>query len=443
MSYPVALFIYDLSQGMARSLGPALGLHDLEGVWHTSIVVHNTEIFFGGSGIEHCLPGGTMLGQPLQQKSLGNTNMDFQTLTDYLKNVGQAEFHGSRYDLFNHNCNNFSSSLTKYLGVQDIPQHILDLPRKVMASPIAAMLRPIIEGAVPDGQGTSFGGPENSSMPNGSVSAAGPSKSSSHFPPKEYLNIKTPIDIEKVMGRLLEFNAKNANLHCITDENLTMLRLLSEDGVKINEEILDRILTPILIHWPKDDTFAILHIISANISQEGITKEQTLKMYSLMKQYKLISSDSPQSRMCYRILVNSFSAEVSRSAMMDIREELISIMNTLLEDSEDEISPQVENAITCLVLNYAKAIRDSNVSDTDQNEAAFQIVSTLSTAFLNRIKGPEALYKIIVALSTLILVHQEVKDLAIALDIEKALKNIPKGRMSRLDEIVAESLVLL
>ena len=66
-------------------------------------------------------------------------------------------------------------------------------------------------------------------------------------------------------------------------------------------------------------------------------------MYSLMKQYKLISSDSPQSqsRMCFRILVNSFSAEVSRSAMMDIREELISILNTLLEDSEDEISPQV------------------------------------------------------------------------------------------------------
>ena len=91
MSYPVALFIYDLSQGMARSLGPALGLHDLEGVWHTSIVVHNTEIFFGGSGIEHCLPGGTMLGQPLQQKSLGNTNMDFQTLTDCLRNIGQSE----------------------------------------------------------------------------------------------------------------------------------------------------------------------------------------------------------------------------------------------------------------------------------------------------------------------------------------------------------------
>ena len=34
---------------------------------------------------------GTMLGQPLQQKSLGNTNMDFQTLTGYLRNIGQSE----------------------------------------------------------------------------------------------------------------------------------------------------------------------------------------------------------------------------------------------------------------------------------------------------------------------------------------------------------------
>ena len=91
MAYPVKLYIYDLSQGMARSLGPALGLHDLEGVWHTAIVVHNTEIFFGGSGIEHCLPGTTMLGQPLETKSLGNTNIDMENLTAYLTNIGQSE----------------------------------------------------------------------------------------------------------------------------------------------------------------------------------------------------------------------------------------------------------------------------------------------------------------------------------------------------------------
>lgn len=52
---------FGFSQGMARSLGPALGLHDLEGVWHTATVVHGMEIFFGGSGIEHCNPGQTMV----------------------------------------------------------------------------------------------------------------------------------------------------------------------------------------------------------------------------------------------------------------------------------------------------------------------------------------------------------------------------------------------
>jgi hypothetical protein len=61
------------------------------GVWHTAIVVHNTEIFFGGSGIEHCLPGTTMLGQPLQTQNLGSTNIDMENLTAYLRTLGQSE----------------------------------------------------------------------------------------------------------------------------------------------------------------------------------------------------------------------------------------------------------------------------------------------------------------------------------------------------------------
>ena len=57
MSYPVTLYIYDLSQGMARSLGPTLGLHDLEGVWHTGVVVHGIEILLD-SGWLHTSNGG-------------------------------------------------------------------------------------------------------------------------------------------------------------------------------------------------------------------------------------------------------------------------------------------------------------------------------------------------------------------------------------------------
>ena len=140
MAYPVEVFIYDLSQGMARPLGPTLGLPNLEGVWHTSIVVHGTEIFFGSSGIEQCIPGSSRFGQPREKKNLGNTSIDMNTLTSYLQQVGQTEFHGTKYDLLQHNCNNFSSSLTKFLGVQDVPRHILALPNYVLSTPLGAIL---------------------------------------------------------------------------------------------------------------------------------------------------------------------------------------------------------------------------------------------------------------------------------------------------------------
>ena len=139
MGYKVELYIYDLSAGMARNIGPmlggfagALGLNfEIEGIWHTAIVVHNTEWFFGGGGIEHCPPGGTIMGQPLRVEHLGETNLDLAAFRDYLYGLGQDMFRGDRYDLFRHNCNNFSNVVAKFLCGKTIPQYILDLPEKV------------------------------------------------------------------------------------------------------------------------------------------------------------------------------------------------------------------------------------------------------------------------------------------------------------------------
>lgn len=440
MSYPVQLYIYDLSQGMARSLGPALGLHDLEGVWHTAIVVHNTEIFFGGSGIEHCLPGTTMLGQPLQTQNLGSTNIDMENLTAYLRTLGQSEFHGGRYDLFKHNCNNFSSYLTKFLGVENIPQHILDLPDKVMSSPMAAMLRPILEQATPDGQGTSFS--QNSSPPTSSNSASNAPNPSipRHFPPKEYSVINPSIDLEKVMAKLMDFNEKNSEKFNISGDYLTQIRLLNETGVKIDNAILD-LLSEILSKWPnKDETFPLFNIICCNIVREGILSQDIgSKLYKMIKSNKLLTTDSPSTRMCLRILVNFFSSEPSRKVMLLYREDIIGEINTILEDSEQDISPQVESAVASLAINYAKAINDQG-GDSD---ASFQIVSGLSTVFLGKLKGPDPLFKTVAAIATLVKLDSDVKALTEALEVKTELAKIPKGRMARLDECVTECLTLL
>lgn len=103
---------------------------------------------------------------------------------------------------------------------------------------------------------------------------------------------------------------------------------------------------------------------------------------------------------------------------------------------------QVEDAVTSLVSNFSKAIYEMD-SDEAKNEAAFQIISGLSTIFVDRIKGPDSLYNVVVSIASLVKMSSEVKDLALALDVCTALKRIPKGRMARLDQSVEDCLKLL
>ena len=429
MSYPVTLYVYDLSRGMARTLGPSLGLPNLDGVWHTAIVVHDTEIFFGGSGIEHCLPGTTMLGRPMETKNLGSTSISMENLTNYLRQIGQSEFHGSRYDLFKHNCNNFSSALTKFLGVNDIPQHILDLPDQVLASPVAALLRPIMEQATPDGQGTPFG---DGTTPPTTTGANDSTDSSQHFPPKEYSLIKVPIDVDKVMSKIISFNDKSS--FRLDEDQLTKIRLLTEQDVKVSEEIIDEILVPVMNQWATEDTFPFWHFVSHNVVENKVSTEIASKLYQLIKA-NLHKTDSPHTRMCLRIIVSFFQAAESRIIVQKNREDIIGDINSLIEESENDISPQVENAVASLIYNFSKLFYD-----LDENciEAAFQLISSIVSVQLPRLKGPEAVYKIVAAAATLMKLDQEIIDLAQALDLPQQLAIIPKGRMAKLDECVTQ-----
>ena len=85
----------------------------------------------------------------------------------------------------------------------------------------------------------------------------------------------------------------------------------------------------------------MLHVVCANVAREGMSKDVTSKFITLIEKHKLTSTDSSEARMCLRILVNAFSKECSRSVLMDFREKIIGDLNSLLEDSEGEISPQV------------------------------------------------------------------------------------------------------
>ena len=92
-----------------------------------------------------------------------------------------------------------------------------------------------------------------------------------------------------------------------------------------------------------------------------------------------------------------------------------------------------------MAINYAKAIYDQG----GDSEASFQLVSGLSTVFLSKLKGPDALFKVVAAIATLVKLDSDVKALTEALEVKNELTKIPKGRMGRLDECVTECLALI
>jgi len=54
----VELYVYDLSQGMAKNLSMGFLGQQFDGIWHTGIVVFGNEYFYGG-GVNKMAPATT------------------------------------------------------------------------------------------------------------------------------------------------------------------------------------------------------------------------------------------------------------------------------------------------------------------------------------------------------------------------------------------------
>lgn len=152
-SCQVQLAIYDLSGGMARALssqflGPN---HAIDIIPHTAILAFGKEYYFGGSGIEASDPHhfrSTRGIFPIEIQHLGNTNVSKEQFEEWcLQHMDNGVYASHSYDLFHRNCNNFSHhAATEALRLNKaVPEWILSVPSKVLASPMGEMIRPMLQ----------------------------------------------------------------------------------------------------------------------------------------------------------------------------------------------------------------------------------------------------------------------------------------------------------
>ncbi|KAJ1021315.1 hypothetical protein NDA18_005554 [Ustilago nuda] len=142
--YPVKLYVYDLSRGMARHMSLSLTGRQIDAIWHTSIVAWDREYFFG-QGISVVYPGTSHHGAPLETFHLGSTSMDRETFEGAWLPDLRDRFRPQDYHLINCNCNHFTQEVAHILTASDIPAHIRSLPQDFLSTPFGQMLQPQID----------------------------------------------------------------------------------------------------------------------------------------------------------------------------------------------------------------------------------------------------------------------------------------------------------
>ncbi|KAF2666929.1 putative thioredoxin [Microthyrium microscopicum] len=142
----VQLYVYDLSQGLARQFSQQFIGTQIDAVYHTSIVLEGIEYFYG-AGIQSTQAGSTHHGRPMETVSLGRTELPIELVLEYLDSL-RSIYTQESYDLFLHNCNNFSNDFAMFLVGKNIPIHITSLPQTVMNTPFGMMLKPYLDQAM-------------------------------------------------------------------------------------------------------------------------------------------------------------------------------------------------------------------------------------------------------------------------------------------------------
>lgn len=142
----VQLYVYDLTHGMAKSMSRQFLGIQIDAVYHTSLVFNKIEYFFG-AGVQTCYAGTTHHGQPIEIIPMGITHLPLETVLEYLDSLKQI-YTPESYDLFAHNCNNFTNDFAMFLVGKGIPDHITSLPKRVLETPFGQMLKPQIDASM-------------------------------------------------------------------------------------------------------------------------------------------------------------------------------------------------------------------------------------------------------------------------------------------------------
>ena len=237
MSQTVQLYVYDLSNGLAKQLGQAFIGKQIEGIWHTGVVVYGKEYFYQG-GITNSSPGKSMAGTPLKVIEMGETEIPYELFLEFLNDIN-AEYTEEKYNIISHNCNNFSNEVCEFLVGKKIPDWITGLPNEILSTPLGQMLLPSLQAMTnipqsiptfnPSGlQGTSIPQTSNQNNPQPPVSTNPIPQSTSSIQSHPSKSFKTNTGKE---SKVIELKSLS-QLDKIVNENAAVISMFISPNIE-------------------------------------------------------------------------------------------------------------------------------------------------------------------------------------------------------------------
>lgn len=163
---PVELLVYDITQGKSELFSSIVLGQEHEAIYHSSILVHGIEFWFGGNIFMGPPPmtrvfGPTLetsskmklqqsfyktaLGAPMKSVHLGYTLMTLDEIVEYQHRPSMNDkFTTQTYDVLTRNCNHYSNELAQVLCGNHIPDVITSQPLVIMNAPHMKQLRPLL-----------------------------------------------------------------------------------------------------------------------------------------------------------------------------------------------------------------------------------------------------------------------------------------------------------
>lgn len=396
-SQKVQIYLYDLSHGMAKSLSQAFLGVDLEGIWHTGVVVFGTEYFFGG-GIQRALPGQTVAGRQVKVIDMGTTSKtrsEFETFLALIAHKYTAE----TYSLLRHNCNNFSDEVCKYLTSEPLPEYITGLPERALSSPMGKMLRDLIENFESNMKGTATPFvPWAETESNGRDSHLAGLKIVS-------LNPKPLISMEKGGKSDLDLVALMERKNSISgDERKALEQFLSTAVMNSNVE---NILSNAFSHWDKTKLFPLTALLRSLCTQKRfavVLCEKLLLLQSLIENMFDSPAKLSTEIMTLCFLSNLLAFKTVPAVQLASSDAMVECTRLALEHPNDTV--KMMGATVCF--NCAVLLLG------EENEARIGMVSALAFALGEHTQ--ETKYRMLLALSHLILGSEEASNLLHALE---------------------------